>query len=43
MEPRPEKYDEWYARCQAELKTMVWSSPHIEHNFYKNATATCTR
>jgi len=37
MEPRREKYDEWYARCQAELKTMVWSSPHIEHNFYKNS------
>ena len=36
MEPLPEKYDEWYARCQAELKGMVWSSPHIEHNFYKN-------
>jgi len=37
MEPRREKYDEWYDRCQAELKTMVWSSPHIEHNFYKNS------
>jgi 4-hydroxyacetophenone monooxygenase len=36
MEPLPEKYDEWYARCQAELKAMVWSSPYIEHNFYKN-------
>jgi 4-hydroxyacetophenone monooxygenase len=37
MEPRREKYDEWYERCQAELRTMVWSSPHIEHNFYKNS------
>ena len=36
MEPRQEKYDEWYERCQAELKMTVWASPHIEHNFYKN-------
>ncbi len=37
IEPRKEKYDEWYEKCQAELKMTVWSSPHIEHNFYKNA------
>lgn len=37
IEPRPEKYDDWYARSQAELKLMVWSSPAIEHSFYKNA------
>ena len=37
MEPRQDKHDEWYERCQRELKTLVWSSPHIEHNFYKNA------
>jgi 4-hydroxyacetophenone monooxygenase len=37
MEPRQDKHEEWYARCQAELKTLVWSSPHIEHSFYKNA------
>jgi len=37
MEPRKDKYDEWYARCQAELKTMVWSQPSIKHSFYKNA------
>jgi 4-hydroxyacetophenone monooxygenase len=37
MEPRRDKYDEWYDKCQAELKMTVWSSPHIEHNFYKNA------
>jgi 4-hydroxyacetophenone monooxygenase len=37
IEPRREKYDEWYDRCQAELRMTVWSSPHIEHNFYKNA------
>jgi 4-hydroxyacetophenone monooxygenase len=37
MEPRRQSYDEWYARCQAELKTLVWSQPSIEHSFYKNA------
>ncbi|MCU1601303.1 MAG: putative flavoprotein involved in transport [Frankiales bacterium] len=37
MEPRQDKHDEWYARCQAELKTLVWSTPHVEHNFYRNA------
>jgi 4-hydroxyacetophenone monooxygenase len=37
MEPRPERYDDWYARTQAEMKTMVWASPFIEHSFYKNA------
>jgi 4-hydroxyacetophenone monooxygenase len=37
MEPRPERYDDWYARTQAEMRTMVWASPHIEHSFYKNA------
>jgi 4-hydroxyacetophenone monooxygenase len=37
MEPRRERDDEWYARCQAELKTTVWASPHIAHSFYKNA------
>ena len=36
MEPRRDKYDEWYARCQAELKTLVWSQPTIKHSFYKN-------
>lgn len=37
MEPLPEKHEEWYERSQAELKRMVWSSPHVEHNFFKNA------
>lgn len=37
MEPRPDRYDDWYARCQAELKTLVWSHPSIKHSFYKNA------
>ena len=36
MEPRTEAYDDWYQRSQAELKTMVWSHPSIEHSFYKD-------
>ena len=24
IEPRPEKYDDWHARSQAELQTLVW-------------------
>jgi 4-hydroxyacetophenone monooxygenase len=37
MQPKPERYDDWYARSQAELKQLVWSSPHIAHSFYKNS------
>jgi 4-hydroxyacetophenone monooxygenase len=37
MEPRQDKYDDWHARSQAELKTLVWSQPSVKHSFYKNA------
>ena len=37
MEPRVDRYDEWYDRCQRELNTLVWSQPSIEHSFYKDA------
>ena len=37
IEPRRDRYDDWYGRTQAEMRMMVWASPHIEHNFYKNA------
>ena len=37
MEPRRDRDDAWYERCQRELKTTVWASPHIAHSFYKNA------
>jgi len=37
LEPRPEAYDDWYERSQAELKTMVWSQPSIKHSFYKDS------
>jgi len=37
IEPRTDRYDDWYERCQAELKTLVWSQPTIKHSFYKNS------
>jgi 4-hydroxyacetophenone monooxygenase len=37
IEPLQAKYDDWHARSQAELRTLVWSQPSIEHSFYKNA------
>lgn len=37
MEPRLERYDDWYARSQDEIRRTVWASPHIEHNYYRNA------
>ncbi|WP_243057497.1 NAD(P)/FAD-dependent oxidoreductase [Nocardioides sp. SR21] len=37
IEPTRAAYDDWYERVQAEAQTMVWASPHIEHNYYKNA------
>lgn len=37
IEPTQAAYDEWYQRVQAEAQTMVWASPHIAHNYYKNA------
>lgn len=36
MEPRRDRYDDWYRRCQDELATMVWAQPSIKHSFYKN-------
>ena len=37
VEPRRDRYDDWYERCQAELRTTVWAQPSIKHSFYKNA------
>ncbi|MCW5889312.1 MAG: NAD(P)/FAD-dependent oxidoreductase [bacterium] len=37
LEPRQDRYDDWYRRCQEELRQTVWASPHIAHSFYKNA------
>ena len=37
MEPRPDKTQDWIERSQAEMRTLVWSQPSIEHSFYKNA------
>jgi 4-hydroxyacetophenone monooxygenase len=36
MEPRQDRYDQWYEQCQAELATMVWSQPTIKHSYYKS-------
>lgn len=36
IEPTREAYDGWYQRVQDEVRTMVWASPHIEHNYYTN-------
>ncbi|WP_197383371.1 flavin-containing monooxygenase [Mycolicibacterium mengxianglii] len=36
IEPRQDRYDDWYRRCQAELATLVWSQPSIKHSFYKD-------
>ena len=37
MEPKAERLDDWVARSQAEMRTMVWAQPSIRHSFYKNA------
>ena len=36
MEPRQDRYDDWYTRSQAEMDTLVWSQPTIKHSFYKD-------
>ncbi len=37
MSPRQAVHDEYYERTQKELETLVWSSPHVKHSWYKNA------
>jgi 4-hydroxyacetophenone monooxygenase len=37
MEPRQDKYEEWHARSQEEMKKLVWSQPSVKHSFFKNA------
>jgi len=37
MEPLPERYADWHARTQAEMKGLVWAQPTIEHTYFKNA------
>jgi len=37
LEPRADRYEDWYRRSQDELATMVWSQPSITHSFYKNS------
>ncbi|MFO0688372.1 MAG: NAD(P)/FAD-dependent oxidoreductase [Myxococcota bacterium] len=37
MEPRPELYDAYHAKHQAEIKQLVWSSPAVKHTHFRNA------
>jgi 4-hydroxyacetophenone monooxygenase len=37
IEPRADKAEDWHARSQAEMRTLVWSQPSVKHSFYKNA------
>ena len=37
MEPRPDRYEDWHERCQAEIRMLVWSQPSVKHSFYKNS------
>lgn len=37
MEPTQAAHDEYHERTQKELETLVWSSPHVKHSWYKNA------
>ena len=36
IEPTTAAYDDYYDRTQAEVKTMVWSSPYIGHGYYQD-------
>jgi 4-hydroxyacetophenone monooxygenase len=36
MEPRQDRYADWHARSQAEIKKLVWSQPSVKHSFFKN-------
>ena len=37
MEPRLDVHDAYYERTQRELDGLVWSSPSIEHSWFKNS------
>ena len=37
MEPTQAVYDDWHARSQREMQTLVWAQPSITSSFYKNA------
>ncbi len=36
IEPRPDVHEAYYERVQQELQGLVWSSPAIEHSWFKN-------
>lgn len=37
IEPLPDKLDDWLRRTQAEMSTMVWAQPTVEHSAFKNS------
>ena len=37
MEPRRDRYDDWYRALPGRTRHDVWSQPTIKHSFYKNA------
>lgn len=37
MEPRDDRYRDWHARSQAEMKKLVWAQPSVKNSFFKNA------
>lgn len=36
VEPTPDATEEWHRKHQAEINTMVWAHPSIEHSYFKN-------
>ena len=36
MEPKPELYEAYHAKHQAEISTLVWNSPAIKHTHFRN-------
>lgn len=36
IEPTQAATEEWHRKHQAEINTMVWAHPSIEHSYFKN-------
>jgi 4-hydroxyacetophenone monooxygenase len=36
MEPKPDRYEAYHAKQQAEIKQLIWSSPAIKHTHFRN-------
>jgi 4-hydroxyacetophenone monooxygenase len=37
IEPRRDRYEDWHARTQEEIRKLVWAQPSVKHSFYKNS------